>query len=410
MAHTDNAKYVERGAGLVVKYDPGWEKDLKVANRHKEGAPFLYAEGMIMAAAALRTAFMIKYRQLSGMFEEMLKGADSPCYTTIFRRMQKLDVDIAENIITVRDKTCNLVMIADATGLKQHNRGEWIRKKWKVRRGFVKMHLMVDADTKQVLAVSVTSDAVGDSTELPALLEEAAKNIKKEEEEEEQNRTDSADAVKNIKKEEEQNRTDSADAVKNIKKEEEEEEQNRTDSADAVKNIKKEEEQNRTDSADAVKIPNMLADGTSPLAVLGTGANPDIPGKILPADGAYGSRKNVAECHKRGIKPLIRLLTSCNAKGKGTGDKWGRLVRWQLGGGPEVPVGDLSKEERQENLRYWKSTVGFGSRWIVEIVISAIKRMFGEGVMALKWSNIVQEVNLRIWLYNKWIAEAVAAV
>ncbi len=225
------------------------------------------------------------------------------------------------------------------------------------------MHLMVDVDTKQVLAVSVTSDAVGDSTELPALLEDAVKNIKKEEEEEEQSRTDSADAVKNIKKEEEE---------------------------------EEEEEQSRTDSADAVKIPNMLADGTSPLAVLGTGANPDIPGKILLADGAYGSRKNVAECHKRGIKPLIRLLTSCNAKGKGTGDKWGRLVRWQLGGGPEVPVGDLSKEERQENLRYWKSTVGFGSRWIVEIVISAIKRMFGECVMALKWSNIVQEVKLRI--------------
>ena len=36
---------------------------------------------------------------------------------------------------------------------------------------------------------------------------------------------------------------------------------------------------------------------------------------------------------------------------------------------------------------YSKSTVGFGSRWIVEIVISSIKRMFGEGVMALKWSN-----------------------
>ncbi len=425
LTRTDNAKYVERGAGLVVKYNPDWEKDLKAANRHKEGAPFLYAEGMIMAAAALRTAFMLKYRQLSGMLGEMLKGADSPCYTTIFRRIQKLDVDIAENIITVRDKSRNLVMIADATGLKQHNRGEWICKKWKVRRGFVKMHLMVDADTKQVLAVSVTSDAIGDSTELPALLEDAVKNIKKEEEEEEQSRTDSADAVKNIKKEEEQSRTDSADTVKNIKKEEEqsrtdsadtvknikkEEEQSRTDSADTVKNIKKEEEQSRTDSADTVKIPNMLADGTSPLAVLGTGANPDIPGKILLADGAYGSRKNVAECHKRGIKPLIRLLTSCNAKGKGTGDKWGRLVRWQLGGGPEVPVGDLSKEERQENLRYWKSTVGFGSRWIVEIVISAIKRMFGECVMALKWSNIVQEVKLRIWLYNKWIAEAVAAV
>ncbi len=62
MTRTDNAKCVERGAGLAVRYDPGWEKDLKDANRHKGGAHFLYAEGMIMAAAALRTAFMIPYR------------------------------------------------------------------------------------------------------------------------------------------------------------------------------------------------------------------------------------------------------------------------------------------------------------------------------------------------------------
>ncbi len=154
----------------------------------------------------------------------------------------------------------------------------------------------------------------------------------------------------------------------------------------------------------------MLADGISSLVLISTGENPSMPGRILPADGGYCSRKNAAECHGCCIRPLIRLLTSCNARGRGSGDKWGRLVRWQLGGGPEEPVGSLSKEERQENLRYPKSTVGFGIRWIVEIVISAIKRMFGEDVKALKWSNIVQEVKLRIWLYNKWIAEAVAAV
>ncbi len=41
--------------------------------------------------------------------------------------------------------------------------------------------LMVDADTKQVLAVAVTDEAVRDSTELPALLEEAVRNVKEEE-------------------------------------------------------------------------------------------------------------------------------------------------------------------------------------------------------------------------------------
>jgi len=56
----------------------------------------------------------------------------------------------------------------------------------------------------------------------------------------------------------------------------------------------------------------------------------------------------------------------------------GGAARRQLGGGPEERIGDLTKEERLENLRYWKSTVGYGRRWIVEIVISALKRMFSE--------------------------------
>jgi len=44
---------------------------------------------------------------------------------------------------------------------------------------------------------------------------------------------------------------------------------------------------------------------------------------------------------------------------------------------------------------------------LIEIVISAIKRIFGEDLRALKWENIVQEAKLRIWLYNKWIDEAI---
>ncbi len=128
----------------------------------------------------------------------------------------------------------------------------------------------------------------------------------------------------------------------------------------------------------------MLADGISPLTLLGTGANQDAPGTILFADGAYGSRKNISECHKHGIRPLIRLLTSCTARGKGTGDKWGMLVKSQLGDGSEVPVGDLPKEKGQENLQYPKSTIGYGVKWIVEIMISATKRMFGEDVKALR--------------------------
>ncbi len=162
------------------------------------------------------------------------------------------------------------------------------------------MHLMVDADTKQVLAVSVTSEAVGDSTELPTLLEAAARSIKNE------------------------------------------------------------EQQDCPGSADTVKIPRMLADGRSPLDILGTGEDQNTPDKILLADGGYGSRKNVAECHKRGVRPLIRLLTSCNARGKGSGDKWpaGAMAargRIQGAGGQPVKGGEAGEPAvPEEHGRLWQ--------------------------------------------------------
>lgn len=61
----------------------------------------------------------------------------------------------------------------DATGIKVDNRGEWIRQKWKVRRGFVKMHLLVDTKTGMILALKVTDDSVGDSKMFVPLLEQA---------------------------------------------------------------------------------------------------------------------------------------------------------------------------------------------------------------------------------------------
>ena len=40
MTGTDNEKYVRRGKDLVIRYDPGWEEDIRHTNLHKVGAPF----------------------------------------------------------------------------------------------------------------------------------------------------------------------------------------------------------------------------------------------------------------------------------------------------------------------------------------------------------------------------------
>lgn len=47
-------------------------------------------------------------------------------------------------------------------------------------------------------------------------------------------------------------------------------------------------------------------------------------------------------------------------------------------------------------------------RWVVEGVFSIFKRVFGEHVMPLKWEGIIQEIRLKVALYNKWRDESIA--
>ena len=118
------------------------------------------------------------------------------------------------------------------------------------------------------------------------------------------------------------------------------------------------------------------------------------------ADGAYASRRIHEECSDRGVTPLIRLRTGLRARGKGTGDAWGLAVRNQLSGSPASPVGALTDIQQEENREEWKGRVRYGRRWIVEIVFSAFKRMFGESVMATSWENMVHEIMLKVATYN----------
>ena len=47
-------------------------------------------------------------------------------------------------------------------------------------------------------------------------------------------------------------------------------------------------------------------------------------------------------------------------------------------------------------------------RWVAEGAFSIFKRIFGEHVMSLKWENIIQEIRLKVALYNRWRDESIA--
>ena len=61
-------------------------------------------------------------------------------------------------------------MIAvDSTGIKVTKRGEWVREKWKVHRGWIKVHLAVDVKTKEIVAIEVTDERVSDGSRFNSL-------------------------------------------------------------------------------------------------------------------------------------------------------------------------------------------------------------------------------------------------
>ena len=61
----------------------------------------------------------------------------------------------------------------------------------------------------------------------------------------------------------------------------------------------------------------------------------------------------------------------------GTGDAWGIAVRDQLGWSPMSPISNLADDQKKENQKKWKDRVGYGKRWMVEIIFSAFKQIFG---------------------------------
>jgi hypothetical protein len=53
-----------------------------------------------------------------------------------------------------------------------------------------------------------------------------------------------------------------------------------------------------------------------------------------------------------------------------------------------------------KDLLKWKMKRKYGHRWIAETAFSTIKRIFGEYVSATRFQNMVNEMMIKISLYN----------
>src|SRR3954447_24264097 len=176
-----NQSLVRRGE-ILLGFDviDNWDAELKEMNKDKVGEPFHYPNTFLLLLGYAKVYFHLPYRQTEGIAKGHAKGKvpSIPDYTTISRRINRLNIKVEDAIITDKESTKdNYTIIAiDSTGIKVTNRGQWIRDKWDIRKGYLKIHIAVDIKSKKILSMKVTDEHIHDSKMLPELIQSIIKS------------------------------------------------------------------------------------------------------------------------------------------------------------------------------------------------------------------------------------------
>ncbi len=168
-----NEQYVRRGeVAFDLSFLSSWNEELEEMNRGKRGSPYRYPRSLVRFVRFIRDVWHIPLRQVEGMLIALAEALDLevPDHSTLWIRLIREE---AEQVVPPRSD--EHVLAIDSTGLKVSERGEWIRDRYHLRRGFVKAHIAVDVSTATVVAVRVSDHRKGDAGFLRPLVEEASR-------------------------------------------------------------------------------------------------------------------------------------------------------------------------------------------------------------------------------------------
>lgn len=164
---------VQRG-NLTVWFDEEFVRHhWRPAPSGKKGAPMKYSDRAIQVLLMIKATFHLPYRALEGFARSLMKlmalDFDVPDHSHLARRAKYLQIKIP-----CRERTGPMHIVVDSTGLKIYGEGEWKVRKHGVskRRRWIKVHLAVDADAKDVVGVEVTTEEWADCELFAGLIEQ----------------------------------------------------------------------------------------------------------------------------------------------------------------------------------------------------------------------------------------------
>jgi len=148
-------------------------------NERKRGSPYDYPDSLMKLLGFVHALLHLPYRQTEGFTRALarhVRGLLTPDYTAINRRVNRLSLDLGGlEDIEAEAGGEPLTLAVDASGIKVHNGGDWIRRVWKVRKGYLKIHIAVDVRSRRIVALEVTSEKTHDGRRLKGLVREASK-------------------------------------------------------------------------------------------------------------------------------------------------------------------------------------------------------------------------------------------
>ena len=154
-----------------------WQAELKEMNKGKERATYRYPNSLILLLATTVHVYLLPYRQLEGFLKVMSAHiqelGEVQDYTTMWWRVVRVKVQELNSEVNPQKVEDVITIAVDSTGIKVTNRGEWIRDKWKKRRGFIKIHVAVNIKTKKIVSMEVTKEDVVDGKILKPLTRQA---------------------------------------------------------------------------------------------------------------------------------------------------------------------------------------------------------------------------------------------
>jgi transposase len=158
---------------LELSFVENHQNELDAMNHGKEGRPYKLTPTYIQFLTAFRILYGVPYRQLEGFtrsLHKLIPQLPSGDYSGLRKRSLTLNPDPYQ---ALKETDEPITIAVDSTGVKVRLAGGWVERKHGKKKRYVKLHFAVDVETKEIVALEVSTDDVHDVKAFPGLLKKA---------------------------------------------------------------------------------------------------------------------------------------------------------------------------------------------------------------------------------------------